>query len=57
MESREVFPDGHEWSVGPLKGPGVVGRPSWRVGRPSRMAMSGREALPEGREWSGRLSR
>ena len=32
------LPDVREWSVGPLKCTGVVGRPS-------RMSMSGREAL------------
>ena len=43
---RKALPDDREWSVGPLRCPGVVGRPSWVSG-------SGRLALPDVWEWSG----
>ena len=67
-----ALPDVWEWSRGPAKCPGVVGKPSWmsgrpslmsKVGSPSRMSESGREAhqksgngweaVPEVREGSG----
>ena len=38
----EALPEDWEWSGGPAKGPGVVGRPTQRVG-------TGREAITEGR--------
>ena len=43
---REVLPEFREWSGGPPRCPGVVGRPS-------RMSGSGREILLEVREWLG----
>ena len=36
-------------------GPGVVGRPTRIVWRPSRIARSGREAHPDGPEWLKKL--
>ena len=44
----ETLPDVREWSGGPPRCPGVVGRPS-------QMSGSGREILPNVREWSGGL--
>ena len=50
---RESLSDVWERSGVPLKCPGVVGRPSWMSGMPSRMSESGWEAHSEFREWSG----
>ena len=47
----EALPEGWEWSGGPPRGPGVVGRPSGGpvvVGMPSRWARCGLQALPKG---------
>ena len=38
---QEDLPDVREWSEGTHRCPGVVERPSWVVGRPSRMSERG----------------
>ena len=50
---QEAFWEVREWSGGNPRGPGVVGRPSRRSGRPTLRSGSGLEALPKVREWSG----
>ena len=47
---REAFPDVREWSKGPPKCPGVVGRPYRMFGRSSRIFVSDREAHPDVRD-------
>ena len=42
---REALPDVWEWSGGPPRCSGVVGRPS-------QMSGSGRESLPKVQKWS-----
>ena len=54
----EVLWNVWEWLGGPPGCPGVVGRPfrmSRRVGRPSRMSVSGQETLTDARVWLGGL--
>ena len=43
---REALPNVQEWSGGPSRCPGMVGRPS-------RMSRSSPETLPNVREWLG----
>ena len=52
-ESRYAHPVVREWLGVPPVVPGVVGRPSQRVGTPFRRSGSGREARPEVQERSG----
>ena len=54
----ESLPDVREWSGRPPGCPGVVRKPYWLSGRPSRMSRrpsrmsgSGRETLPNAWEW------
>ena len=57
---RETLPDVWEWSGDQPRGLGMVGTPSrmsLRVGRPSQMSRSFREALPDVQELSEGLPR
>ena len=62
----ETLPDVREWSRGPPRCSGVVGRPPGCAGvvrgipkcpvvvaKPSRMSGCGREAFPDVQKWSG----
>ena len=47
---REAVPNFRQWFRGPPGCPGVVGKPSRKFGRPSRISGSVRKALPDVRK-------
>ena len=51
--SQEALPKVREWSGGPPKGPGVVGRSSRWSGCGREALSEGPDALPKVREWLG----